>query len=179
MLDDRNIHEIFLSNKEKGLKILHEKYAGSFYWLGLRYLRNEQDAEEVVIDTFLKVYEHLGQFTFSSEKGLYPWLKKIAVNECLSKIRKRKLNLEVVEVLPEISKAAEVLDQLSYEEVTQALAKLPTLQSVVFQLYEVEGYNHAEIAEKLHLSQGTSKAYLHHARNKLQMMVKTGEISIQ
>lgn len=171
MLDDKDIQRKLKSNPEQGLKALHDKYADRCFWVALRYLNDRLEAEEVVMDGYLKVYHNLNSFNYEDEKGFYPWLKRIIVNESLMRIRKKHLIKENLDSVTDATSSFDALDHLVYQDIVNLLKKIPTIYSTVFQLYEIEGYTHSDIAEKLELSIGSSKAYLHHARAQMQKLV--------
>lgn len=148
---------------------VYEKMAGKLYSVCKRYLKNDEDIEEVLADSFYKIFtklDHLNDFeTFEA------WAKKIAVNECLQKLRSTKslhinLNEEVLE-----STSSET-ESLSFEkDILHLLNFLPEGCRAIFNLFAIEGYPHKEIASMLSISEGTSKSQLNFARKKLQELL--------
>jgi RNA polymerase sigma factor (sigma-70 family) len=134
-----------------------------------RYVKVEQDAEELVLDGFYKFFKSLQEFEYRNEAALYSWLKKIMINECLMFLRKKHAFMIVSETAAEdIPFEEDVLDQLSAAEIFQAVIQLPVGYRTVFNLYEIEGMNHGEIAALLGVSEGTSKSQLSKAKALLQ-----------
>jgi RNA polymerase sigma-70 factor (ECF subfamily) len=132
-----------------------------------RYMKDRERAEEMTMNTFLTVFQKIGQY--KSEGSFEGWILRIAVNCCLMELRK-KTNF-TNEVTPEniaLQDNAATDDIVLEGDIEQMLKILPEGARIVFNLYAVEGYKHAEIAEKLGISEGTSKSQLNYAREKLK-----------
>lgn len=137
--------------------------------LSLRYLRNSEDAREVVMDSFLSMFRSIGTFEGRGEGGLKAWLKKIVINRCLDHLRKKKVSFadeSIAENLIDESETA--VDSLTAKEILQMIHTLPDGYRTVFNLYVFEGMNHREIGELLNISEGTSKSQLYRAREILK-----------
>jgi RNA polymerase sigma factor (sigma-70 family) len=168
MMSEQEILILYKKDRRKALKNLHGLYADVCYMVAKRYLRNNEDAEEIVMDTFLIAFEKLQEFQWSHEGSVRAWLKKVTVNNCLMKLRKKRLVFEE-EISIEFEKEDElVFSNLQYHEIVKAVQSLPQQYSLVFQLHEVDGFSHPEIAILLGLSPGSSKAYLNRARTSLK-----------
>lgn len=168
MISEQEILSLYQRDMRKALKKLHELYADVSYLLAKRYLRNNEDAEEIVMDTFLIAFEKLQEFQWSHEGSLRGWLKKVTINNCLMKLRKRRLVFEE-QINVEFERKDElVFSNLQYHEIIKAIQSLPQQYALVFQLHEVDGFSHPEIANLLGLSTGSSKAYLNRARTALK-----------
>lgn len=155
---------------------LVELYSNRLYRLCLRYMRNEFDAEEVLMNGFLRFFETLHSFEYRDDNGLEAWLKRIMVNAALMYLRKTKnLSLLMHEEDVIIPENATVESQLNCEMIYNLILQLPTGYRTVFNLYAIEGYSHAEIAEQLGISENTSKSQLSRARALLQSwLIKQG-----
>lgn len=148
---------------------IYEKMAGRLYSVCRRYLKNDEDIEEVLADTFYKIFTKISQLqnpdTFES------WAKKIAVNECLQKLRSNKalfISLEDHFMDPSEGNT----EYLSFEkDILSLLNFLPEGCRAIFNLFAIEGYPHKEIATMLSISEGTSKSQLNFARKKLQELL--------
>lgn len=160
---------------------LVNRYEKKIYRLGLNITGNPEDAEDVLQEAFLKAFEHLPQFREDSR--FYTWLVRIAINEGLMKLRKRRSNKEVLveestnddgEKIPKEftdwrPNPEQVVAQKELEEILQRTAKsLPISFRTVFFLRDVEGLSTEETAEILHLSPGAVKARLFRARLRLR-----------
>lgn len=129
----------------------------------IRYAPNRDDALEILNDGFMKVFENI--LKYDQERPFKSWFRKILVNTALDSFRTGKkfmasTGIEEVEVAgePELSRWMEV------EEILSLMSGLPELYRVIFNLYEVEGYSHNEIAGMLDIAPGTSRSHLSRAR---------------
>ncbi|RYU97408.1 RNA polymerase sigma factor [Emticicia agri] len=153
-------------------KEIFEHYGSFLYRIAYRYVRERMLAEDLMVESFLKIFEGIINFRFDNLRSFEAWMKKIVVNEALMLLR-RQSNFHL---MPE-SEAVEipiddnVLDKISTEEIYRLIAELPDGYRTVFNLYAIEGYTHKEIAEQLHISEGTSKSQLNHARKLLQKKI--------
>jgi len=142
------------------------------FGLCLQYASSREDAEDILQEGFIKVFEKLSQV---KNPAAFPgWIRRIMINTALEKYRS-EIVLQKVQV--EIKERSEVVpddafDQLTAEELTGLIQKLSPKYRMVFNLYAIEGYNHKEISEQLGISEGTSKSNLSRARTILQEKVK-------
>ena len=146
---------------------LYRKHISRIYGL-IRRMLNDDDADEVAQDIFVRAWQKLG--TFRGEAAFGTWLHRLAVNvilarrETLGTRRKRYLEGDaVLELLPARRPAPETA--MDFEA---AMQRLPDGAREVFVLHDVEGYRHEEIAQMLGLATGTSKSQLHRARMALR-----------
>lgn len=134
-----------------------------------RYIKNEQDAEDVMINGFFKVFTKIEQF---NDKGSFEgWIRRIMVNESLMFLRKYNMNLSIEIHENQAVTEMEPDTAIREEDILKLLDLLPIGYRTVFNLYVIEGYAHKEIAEKLGVSINTSKSQLIKARKKLQQLI--------
>jgi len=154
--------------KPKVQKALYEYMAPKMLGVCSRYIRDRDEAEHVMIGGFVKVFEKIKQY--SGEGSFEGWIRRIMVNEALMYIRKNQSMSVAVEI--EASEGeldfASLDATLQAEDIVRLIQDLPIGYKTVFNLYAIEGYNHAEIAEKLEISESTSKSQLSRARKMLQ-----------
>ena len=150
-------------------RILYEGHVGRIYALCLRLAGDAARAEELVQDTFVRAWEKLPGFRGDSAFGT--WLFRIAVNVALAERRSagrreaRTCLIPDLESLPVTGRTPDPGDRMDLE---QAIAGLPPGARAVFLLYDVEGYQHSEIAEMTGIAEGTSKTQLFRARRLLR-----------
>ncbi|WP_229366096.1 RNA polymerase sigma factor [Fibrisoma montanum] len=152
-------------------KRLFDQYANRLFRVSLRYVRNESDAEEVLMNGFMKVFRSISNFAYRDDNGLEAWLRRIIVNEALQYLRaNRSLPLFQSEETAGIQPDSNPLPDmgLDAERIYALIRELPTGYRTVFNLYAIEGYTHREIAEQLSISENTSKSQLSKARALLQ-----------
>ncbi len=167
-------------NLSKLVEDAKERDAGAqenlFNWLAdammvvcRRYVKNSEEAEEVMLDGWYKFFTSLSSFTYQNEAALRSWIKRIMINECLMLLRKKKAFILLSESeAEEIELEEEALNQLSAKEILDLILRLPAGYRTVFNLHEIEGMEHKEIAAMLGIAEGTSKSQLKKARALLQ-----------
>jgi RNA polymerase sigma-70 factor (ECF subfamily) len=153
-------------------KVVYERFANKMLAVCTRYCGNRNDAEEVMLDGFMRVFEKINQFR---EDGSFEgWIRRIMVTESLMLLRKHKqwrqeVPIEEVTVEPNYEWAD---TEINENDLLRLVNQLPDGYRTVFNLYAIEGYSHAEIAETLGISEGTSKSQLSRARMILQANLK-------
>ncbi len=160
----------------KSQKYLYETYANVMFRMLLRYVGNENDADDVLVVAFTKVLKKMGSFCFRGRGSLEAWIKKIIVNEALMFLRAHKETEDIADH-PEIADATDFAAELDAEDIYALVRNLPEGYRTVFNLFIIEGYSHQEIAQMLNISESTSKTQLNKARKKLQdkiIKTKTG-----
>lgn len=156
----------------KAQRQLYERYAGKMLAVCRRYVSDSMAAEDVMIEGFMKVFEKIVQF--KGEGSLEGWIKRLMTNEALMYLRSNRELFFIDINKPEAQQAgneASIELHLEAEDLFQLLDKLPTGYRTVFNLYAIEGYSHTEIAEKLNITESTSKSQLHRARGLLQQLL--------
>ena len=152
----------------KHQEMLYKHFYGFAMGVAMRYLSNRDDAMEVVNDSFIKVFKGI-QF-FKETQPLKAWLRRIVVNtaiDCRRKNIKHADQLDIEDAIY-VSKSAEVIDQLSAKDILKLLDELPETHRMVFNLYEIDGYNHDEIGNMLNIPVSSSRVYLSRAKEKLR-----------
>jgi len=157
-------------------KCLFDEMADRLLMICRRYVKNREDAEEMMLNGFYKFFKNLSSFSYQSDAALFAWLKKIMVNECLMFLRKKNVfTISSDLVAEEISLQEEALNNLSAAEIFNLVVQLPVGYRTVFNLYETEGMSHKDIAALLNISEGTSKSQLSKSKVLLQkMLLKKG-----
>ncbi|CAN5583829.1 sigma-70 family RNA polymerase sigma factor [soil metagenome] len=152
-------------------KRLFDQYANRLFRVSLRYVRHEPEAEEVLMNGFLKAFRAISGFAYRDDNGLEAWLRRIVINEALQYLRaNRHLSLFQADDETGAQPDPEPLPDtgLDAERIYALIRELPPGYRTVFNLYAIEGYTHREIAEQLRISENTSKSQLSKARALLQ-----------
>ena len=137
---------------------LYEKYSRKMMGVCLRYTNNRDEAEDVLQDGFVKVFEKIN--SFQSQGSFEGWLRRIFVNTSLDNIRKNKENnllADIDQVGYGLDSGSSVESDMNAEELLKILNGIPAGYKVVFNMFVIEGYSHKEIAEELGVSESTSK----------------------
>ncbi|HEV2483387.1 MAG TPA: RNA polymerase sigma factor [Puia sp.] len=166
-----------LKNNRRAQEELYKRYYPAMMALCLRYLRDRQDALEVLNDALLKVFKQMGRFD-PVKAALYTWMRTIVINTALDALRKQKA-LRDREMMPEEEEEPGVDNQaiakLNGDELLGVIRQLPVTTRTVFNLYVIDGYAHKEIAALLSISEGTSRWHLNDARRQLKMILNLME----
>ena len=168
ILDDSQLTDLCKAKDELAQKALYDKYANKMMRTCLRYLNDEMEAEDAMIDGFMKVFSKIDTFEYRGKGSLEGWVKRIMVNESLMLLRKRKMDQVEIEKVHDLSSNNETIEsQLMEETIVDVIQQLPNGYRTVFNMYVIEGYSHKEIGERLNISENTSKSQLSKARASL------------
>ena len=175
--NDSQLIKQSLQNNRQAQKLLYEKFSPKMLSLCAYYIKDLQQSEEVMLNGFLKVFTKLKQY---SNKGSFEgWIRKIMVYECISYLRKKNklIFTDQIEIFEKIVEN-EVELTIAVEDLHNYINALPEGCKIVFNMYVIEGYKHAEIAENLNVSIGTTKTQLYRARKALQDMISSNKKKI-
>lgn len=156
-------------------KQLYDSFSPKMYPLCCRYVKDLDDAEDVLVTAFTRILQRIDQYR--GEGSFEGWIKRTVINEALSFLRKKKnmfLTAAIEEVEWEISGQKQP-DALEEEDLLQMIGELPSGYRVVFNLYAIDGFTHKEIAAQLNISENTSKSQLSRARVFLQKLLAARE----
>lgn len=148
-------------------KALYNHYCRKMMVVCLRYSKSTAEAEDVLQEAFVKVFQGLKDFRQESRLGT--WITRIMVNTALN-AQRRKLYLFPMVDMEEINLPVDelVLPNLNFNQLLEYIQELPQGCRLVFNLFAIEGYSHKEIAESLGISEGTSKSQYARAKSLLQ-----------
>lgn len=150
---------------------LYEMHAPKMLSVCRYYIKDVQQAEEVMLNGFFKVFTQLK--SFKSEGSFEGWVRRIMIRESISFLRKKKrldFSADDMEVYEKPVKDSNV--EFEVDDLQQLIDKLPEGYRMVFNMYAIEGYKHSEIAEMLSIGESTSKSQLFKARKLLQQQIK-------
>lgn len=147
---------------------LYKTYAGKMLVVCLRYCRSRQEAEDILQDGFIRVFDNIKKFSFNG--SFEGWVRRIMINCALRNYRKSSYQKEQIGIADDydIPEDTGVYDKLSEKELMVMINDLPEGYKMVFNLYAIEGYSHKEIADTLGINEGTSRSQLNKARKQLQ-----------
>ena len=168
-----------LRGKREAQHALYAKYSSKMLGICIRYLKDRDEAEDVMIHALMKVFEKLEQF--KAEGSFEGWMRRLVVNECLTYLRRNKSIFMAVDIeKADREPNYQVLsDQLEENDLLSLVESLPDGYRTVFNLYAIEGYSHKEIAETMNISVNTSKSQLSRARTLLQTKLLKAERVIE
>lgn len=178
MLKEKHLVKNSLKKEELALEELYKQFAPKMFGVCLRYARNRMDAEDILQDGFIKVFNNLKSFrNLGSIEG---WLRRIMINTAINYYKKPSTHyhtnvdtdtMEDNEIYDE-----DIISDITTKELLSYIRDLPEGYRMVFNLYAIEGYKHKEIGEMLDISENTSKSQLAMAKKVLQEKIKILDI---
>jgi RNA polymerase sigma-70 factor, ECF subfamily len=167
--EEKELINLAIDNNRQAQQLIYSKFSPKMLSVCRMYMKDLQQAEDVMITAFMKVFTNLKDF---EHKGSFEgWIRRIMINECISNIRvKKKIHfIEEENYTKEVHNNIE--SQFSVEDLQFLIDNLPEGYKMVFNLYAIEGFKHHEIAKMLGINEGTSKSQLSHARKMLQTQI--------
>ena len=170
----KNIHQDIIdrckSGEQKAQFQLYKLYYKAMFNTCLRIVNDSLEAEDIMQESFLKAFEKIN--SYKGEVSFGAWIKRIVINHSLDELRKRKLDLEsieesVYEIKDNEEHFADDDIKMKAEEIRDQIKQLPDGYRIVLSLYLIEGYDHDEISEILHISNSTSRSQCARAKKKL------------
>lgn len=183
--DYKLIQEALSNNDQQAYAELMEYYRDSLYLMMLKMVNNPYDAEDLTIEAFGKAFRNLSQYKNTS--AFSTWLFRIAANNCIDFLRKKRLNLVMLDQTYEnedgevssfelsddnLNPEEKLCDKEDKEGIRNVISKLKPHYRELVELRYFEELSYEEIATKLEMPLGTIKAKLFRARNMLQVIMK-------
>lgn len=157
---------------------LYKHYSKAMFNICYRMMNSREEAEDMLQEAFTECFLKLNTFRYESSFGA--WLKKVVIHKCINELKRKKTELvfsENLEIFKKTDKNYEndYYDDINYSvnKIMNAIDKLSDGYRVIFSLYLLEGYDHAEIAEVLGISESTSKSQYMRAKRKIEEIIKT------
>lgn len=164
-------------NDNRAKEYIYKRYYGYLIAVILRYVKDSYDAEELVNESFMRVFKGMVSFNAKGdpiqlEKPFLAWMARIATNLSIDHLRAKK-QLTFIENNTEfeiVMQAVKPPVDLEVADIMRLLDQLPEIQRIIFNLFEVDGFTHEEIAGKLSIPESTSRTYLTRAKKKLRAL---------
>jgi RNA polymerase sigma-70 factor (ECF subfamily) len=172
MNSENNIIAGCIRKDPKSQQELYRRFAPRMYGVCLRYAKNEMEADDILQEGFIKVFNYID--SFRNEGSLEGWIRRTVVNTAINYYRKnvkysKESDIDGLEIIND--KDESVIDKLSADEILEVIQTLPEVYRMTFNLYVIEGYTHKAIAEMLGISENTSKSQLLRARKFLRTKI--------
>lgn len=166
---EKNLIAAAITNSRSAQQQLYSKFAPKMLGVCRQYTKDLPQAEDLMITAFMKVFTNLKNFQHNG--SFEGWIRRIMVNECISflRVQKKVHYLDDENFLESTENPIE--NELAAHDIQHLIDTLPDGYKMVFNLFAIEGFKHNEIAKMLHISEGTSKSQLSHARNFLQKQI--------
>lgn len=172
-MDDLTLVNECAKGNSKAQRALFDKFAPKMLAVCQRYLRNNQEAEDVLQDGFVKVFQKI--VDFKMEGSLEGWIRRIVVNTALDTIRRNKKlldDIQVEEVQYKVSFTDHQFDGMDLAQLMKLIDEMPDGYRIVFNMFAIEGYSHKEIADTLGVTENTSKSQYSRARAFLRTQLE-------
>jgi RNA polymerase sigma factor (sigma-70 family) len=172
----KEIIELCKAGDSMAQQQLYKLYSKAMFNICYRMMNNREEAEDMLQESFTEAFIKL--FTFRYESSFGSWLKRIVVNKCINELKRRRYELVLTENIPENSPDSENDDdletaKLKINNVMRAMQELPEGYRIIFSLYLLEGYDHAEIAQIMGITESTSKSQFSRAKQRLKEILQT------
>jgi len=172
MMSDEELIDGCIREDRQVQGMLYRKYADKMYAVCLRYSNSREEAEDVLQEAFIKIFDKISKFR--REGSFEGWMRRIMVNTALRSWDKRARKFEPGDLdhVQEPTLDARVLGEMGAKEIMKLIEQLPDGYKVVFNLFAVEGYSHKEIGEMLNITESTSRSQYARARKSLKLMLE-------
>ena len=159
-------------NDSRAQRMLFQQFFGFVKGISLRYSSSTEEAEDILNESFLKVFQHLDRYDL--QQPFKAWLRTIVVNTAISYYRKnQKFHGEIgLDHIQEFGFEETVIEQISADEILGLVQQLKPIYRTVFTMHVVDGYQLREIADTLDLNEATVRSHFARARLQLQELVK-------
>ncbi len=170
MVVSNEIIEACKRNERSAQKFIYENFFSRMHVVCMRYIREEEETLEVLNDGFINIFMNISQY--KGDGSFEGWVRKIIVNKAIDHIRSNKKYKEILKYVEEYQDEPVSIDAeaglCDIKELYKLIHNLPDVCQMVFNLYAIEGFSHKEIAEKIGISEGTSRWYLSESRKILK-----------
>lgn len=166
-----NIIQGCIEAERSAQKALYEHFAGKMLGVCMRYAKDRSEAEDMLQEGFLKVFQGISKF--KGEGSFEGWVRRIMVYNAINhyKHRSRKFQEDLDQENYDAVYHDELLEKISAKEIVALIQHLPEGYRAIFNLYAIEGYTHKEISEKLNIAVGTSKSQYSRAKQCMQALL--------
>jgi RNA polymerase sigma-70 factor (ECF subfamily) len=166
-----NIIQGCIEGERSAQKSLYEHFAGKMLGVCMRYAKDRSEAEDMLQEGFLKVFQGISKF--KGEGSFEGWVRRIMVYNAINhyKHRSRKFQEDLDQENYDAVYHDELLEKISAKEIVALIQHLPEGYRAIFNLYAIEGYTHKEISEKLNIAVGTSKSQYSRAKQCMQALL--------
>jgi len=169
MVSEKDLVKGCQRGKAKFQRLLYERYAPKMLGVCMRYFRSKDEAQDALQDGFVKVYSKI--YSFEGKGSFEGWVRRIMVTTSLNLHRNNLKHLYHVDVDDEKIQIADLsvdYDQFNVQDILKLIQELPKGYGIIFNMFEIDGYSHKEIASELEITVNTSKSQLLKARRYLK-----------
>ena len=168
---EQQLQEAVKAGDRQAMRRLYERYKGYAMSIGLRYIPNGNDVEDVVHDSFVTVLTSIQRFRYQGEGSLKSWMGRIVANKAIDFVRQHE-RISFTSGIPDTPDEEPEPEGIPPEVLTKMIAQLPSGYRLVLNLYVFEHYSHKEIARRLGIGENSSSSQLARAKNILIRKMK-------
>ncbi|WP_340063873.1 RNA polymerase sigma factor [Ascidiimonas aurantiaca] len=168
-----------VNSRNRAFGTLVKNYQERLYWHIRRIVMVHDDADDVLQNTFIKIFRNIENF--KGESALYSWMYRIATNEAINFLNAKSRKMGVTDEALQMRMAAELRSDLYFDgdeiqfKLQKAIALLPARQKLVFNMRYFDDLSYNEISQILEISEGSLKASYHHAVKKIEASLRENE----
>jgi len=160
-------------NKERAAqKALYEKFSPKMLAICYRYAPNIADAEDMLQESFIKIFSHIYQF--EGKGSLEGWIRRIVIHTSINQLKKNRKfsnSIDIVPMAEYIMQKEKQIANMQSKDIIECIRILPVGYRTVLNLYAIEGYSHKEIAQMLNIEESTSRSQYVRAKQMLERML--------
>ncbi len=154
---------------------LYRRYAARVYALCRRYLGDEEEAKDLMLESLVRALDKIGDYHYQGQGSLYAWISRIAVHKAINQIKRRRwrtvsLDFRAQDDIPDPT--GNEMEAIPTEKLREWITELPDMRRAVFNLYCIDGYSHKEIGRMLGISETGSTSILAKARRQLKERIR-------
>lgn len=171
--DLESVLQACIQGDAQAQRVIFKQYFGYAKSISLRYASTREDAEEVLNEGFLKIFQNLGKY--NPQQPFKPWMRTILINTAISYYRKHgkhQRDTIALEDAPYPRFDDQILEKITADEILELVQQLRPVYRSVFMMYAIDGYSHREIAELLTINEATVRSHYVRARTRLQHLIK-------
>ena len=171
METEQQLQEAVKAGNRQAMKRLYERYKGYAMSTGLRYIPDNDDVEDVVQDSFVRILTSIQQFNYQGEGSLKSWIGRTVANKAIDFIRRHE-HVNFTGTIPDMPDEEPELERIPPDVLSNMIAQLPSGYRIVLNLYVFEHCSHKEIAQRLGIKERTSSSQYSRAKVILTKMMK-------
>lgn len=170
-IDEQSLVRLCSEHNQWGEDELYKRYAAKIYALCLRYTNSEEDAKDLMQETFIKALDNISSFAYRDEGSLSAWLSRIAVNLAINEVKRHKMRYLSLDFLSHDiadEPSRDLVAGITEEILLKMISELRPMRRFVFNMFCIDGYSHKEIATSLNITEKGSASILSKARAQLK-----------
>lgn len=170
-LDELTLAKCCLQHDKLADEELYRRYADRVYSLCRRYLKDDDEAKDMTLETLLQALDKIDTFRYNGTGSLYGWIRRIAINKSINLIKRHRwriihIDFRTQDNIPEPTE--DIMEEIPSEKLREWIAELPEMRRTIFNLYCMDGYSHKDISRMLGISETGSTSILAKARRQLK-----------